>query len=68
MLNNEAYIGIVYYNRRESLVGNGPRGARNRKTRNRERPREEWIPIPVTAIIHRDTFDRVKQIKRNNSK
>ena len=27
--------------------GNGRRGARNRKTRNRERPREEWIPIPV---------------------
>ena len=68
MLNNEAYIGTVYYNRRESLEGNGPRGARNRKTRNRERPREEWIPIPVPAIIDRDTFDRVTQIKRDNSK
>ncbi len=45
LLNNEAYIGTVYYNRRESLEGNGPRGARNRKTRHRERPREEWIPI-----------------------
>jgi hypothetical protein len=68
LLNNEAYIGTVYYNRRESLEGNGPRGARNHKTRNRERPREEWIPIPVPAIIDRDTFDRVKQIKRDNSK
>jgi len=68
LLNNEAYIGTVYYNRRESLEGNGPRGARNRKTRNRERPREEWIPIPVPAIIDRDTFDRVKQIKRDNSR
>ena len=63
LLNNEAYIGTVYYNRRESLDGNGPRGARNHKTRNRERPREEWIAIPVPAII-----DRVKQIKRDNSK
>ena len=68
LLNNEAYIGTIYYNRRESLEGNGPRGARNYKTRNRERPREEWIPIPVPAIIGRDTFDRVKQIKRDNSK
>ena len=68
LLNNEAYIGTVYYNRRESLEGNGPRGARNRKTRNRERPREEWIPIKVPAIIDRDMFDRVKQIKRDNSK
>ena len=68
LLHNEAYIGTVYYNRRESLDGNGPRGARNRKTRNRERPREEWIAIPVPAIIDRDTFDRVKQIGRDNSK
>ena len=68
LLNNEAYIGTVYYNRRESLEGNGPRGARNRKTRHRERPREEWIPIPVPAIIDRDTFDRVKQVSRDNSK
>ena len=68
LLNNEAYIGTVYYNRRESLDGNGPRGARNRKTRHRERPREEWIPIPVPAIIDRDTFDRVKQVSRDNTK
>jgi site-specific DNA recombinase len=68
LLNNEAYIGTVYYNRREHYEGNAPRGARNRKTRSRERPREEWIPIPVQAIIGRETFDRVKQVKRDNSK
>jgi site-specific DNA recombinase len=68
LLNNEAYIGTVYYNRREHYEGTGKRGARNRKTRHRERPREEWIPIPVPAIIDRDTFDRVKQVSRDNSK
>jgi len=68
LLNNEAYIGTVYYNRRESLAGNGRHGARNRKTRHRERPREEWIPIPVPAIIDRDTFARVTQVSRDNSK
>jgi len=68
LLRNEAYIGTVYYNRRESLDGNGPRGARNRKTRHRERPREEWIPITFPAIISRDTFERINQIGRDNSK
>ena len=68
LLNNEAYIGTVYYNRREHYDGAGPRGARNRKTRSRERPREEWIPIPVPAIVGPDTFARVKQVSRDNSK
>ena len=67
LLRNEAYIGTMYYNRHESLEGNGPRGARNRKTRQRERPREEWIAIPVPAIIDRDTFERVKHVTRDNS-
>ncbi|MGZ6623409.1 MAG: recombinase family protein, partial [Solirubrobacteraceae bacterium] len=68
LLRNEAYIGTVYYNRREHYDGNGRRGARNRKTRSRERPREEWIPIPVPAIVDRDTFARVNQVSRDNSK
>ena len=67
LLRNEAYIGTMYYNRHESIPGNGPRGARHRKTRQRERPREEWIAIPVPAIIDRDTFERVKHITRDNS-
>jgi site-specific DNA recombinase len=67
LLRNEAYIGTMYYNRHESIPGNGPRGARNRKTRQRERPREEWIKIPAPAIIDRDTFERVKHVTRDNS-
>jgi site-specific DNA recombinase len=67
LLRNEAYIGTMYYNRHESIPGNGSRGARNRNTRQRERPREEWIAIPVPPIIDRDTFERVKQITRDNS-
>ena len=55
VLRNEAYVGTVYYNRHERIEG----ATRGRKTRLRERPREEWIAIPVTAIIDRDTFDRV---------
>jgi hypothetical protein len=65
LLSNEAYIGTVYYNRREHFDGGG---ARNRKTRSRERPRDEWIAIAVPAIVDRNTFDRVKQVSRDNSK
>jgi site-specific DNA recombinase len=69
LLHNEAYIGTVYYNRREYLEALSPRrGQRHRKTRHRDRPREEWIAIPVASIIDRDTFDRVKQVSRDNSK
>jgi site-specific DNA recombinase len=68
LLRNEAYVGTVYYNRREAMDGNGPRGARTRKTRYRERPREQWIPIQVPAIVDQDTFERAQQVSRDNSK
>jgi len=64
VLRNEAYVGTVYYNRHERIEG----AVRGRKTRLRERPREEWIAIPVTAIIDRDTFDRVSQVSHENFK
>ncbi len=67
LLRNEAYIGTMYYNRYESLEGGGPRGVRNRKTRQRERPRDEWIAISVPAIIDRELFERVKHVSRDNS-
>ena len=62
LLRNETYIGTVYYNRYERIEG----GTRGRKTRPRERPREEWIAIPVPAIIDRDTFERVSHITHAN--
>ena len=64
VLRNEAYVGTVYYNRHERIEG----ATRGRKTRQRERPREEWIAIPVPAIIDRDTFDRVSQVSHENFK
>jgi site-specific DNA recombinase len=62
LLRNEAYIGTVYYNRYERTEG----ATRGRKTRPRERPREDWIAIPVPAIIDRDTFERVNHITHDN--
>jgi site-specific DNA recombinase len=69
LLRNEAYIGRVYYNRRETINGApAHRGARHTKTRYRDRPREEWILIPVPTIIDQDTFDRAQQVRRENPK
>jgi len=69
LLHNEAYIGRVYYNRRETINSAGaPRGARRTKTRYRERPREEWITIPVPAIIDHDTFQRAQRVGREHAK
>ncbi len=69
LLRNEAYLGTVYYNRREAIEGADPRrGARHRKTRYRERPREEWIPIPVPAIIDQATFAAAQRVSRDNSR
>jgi site-specific DNA recombinase len=69
LLANEAYIGRVYYNRRETInVTGSARGARRTTTRYRERPREEWIEITVPAIIDTDTFQRAQQVSRETPK
>ena len=70
ILTNEAYYGVSYYNRRRWIESERTDHAfkKNRKTKCEWRPREEWIPIPVPAIIDKDTFDRVQeQLKKNKA-
>ncbi|MEX0448099.1 recombinase family protein [Xenorhabdus sp. SGI246] len=64
MLRNPAYKGTACYNKTET----GPRqrvtkpfrlrgyGVHGEKTSAHERPREEWIEIPVPAIVSEETF------------
>jgi len=63
ILTNHAYTGIAYANRlrvvpsqrrRSALepVGKGESAA--------EHPKEEWIPIPVPAVVTQEVFDRVR--------
>jgi site-specific DNA recombinase len=69
LLRNEAYIGTVYCNRHVAFEGESARrGVHNRKTSRRERPREEWIPIAVPAIVEPDLFERAQRVSRDNSK
>ena len=65
LLRNEAYTGRVYYNRTHSVsVTHGGK----RKTVQRPRPKEEWIPIAVPAVVADDVFDAAQRVSRDNSK
>src|SRR5206468_3651387 len=66
VLRNEAYVGRLYFNQTETVPRAGP-GSR-RATRQRRRPREEWITIPCPAIIDEAMFDAAQRVGRDNSK
>jgi site-specific DNA recombinase len=63
LLHNEAYIGRVYFNRTEAVPDPRP----GQRTRQVPRPREEWIPITVPAIVPQDVFEAVGRVTRDNS-
>ena len=51
VLRNEAYVGRLFWNRTHTSYDH--QLGRNRQTR---RPRDEWVTIPIPAIIDDDTF------------
>jgi site-specific DNA recombinase len=56
ILNNEAYIGTMYWNKYQRIS----------PTRKRPRPREEWLAIPVPPIIAPEVFEAAQQKLRRN--
>src|SRR6266704_275947 len=63
MLENPTYKGRAVYNRRQSV----PPTTGRKSTRLRLRPREEWIEIPVPAIVSEDVFEAAQRVARNHS-
>lgn len=63
MLMNRAYIGKFYQNRwnTEGMLGNKHK-PKDERIPMKERPREEWIPVPCPAIIDRQTFDHAQNL------
>jgi site-specific DNA recombinase len=63
MLMNRAYIGEFYQNKwnTEGMLGNKFRPKEDRIPQ-RERPKEEWIRVPIPAIIEKDQFDFVQAL------
>ena len=69
IVTNETYAGTTYYNKRYCVeTENSETGKyrRNKKNGRRIRPKDQWIPITVPAIISRRTWQLAQaQVKRN---
>ncbi len=63
MLANPTYKGRARYNRHQSL----PPTTGRKSTRFKLRPAEEWIEIPVPAIISEDLFEAAQRVARDHS-
>ena len=68
IVTNDAYTGVSYYNRRRFVESDRTDGVfrKTRKTRCVFRPKEEWIPVPVPALIDEDTFRRAQERMKIN--
>src|SRR5438128_768626 len=59
LLRNRAYVGSLIYYRKEEVPA--PDLGRHAKRR-RPRPEEEWITIPIPAIVSDDVFEAAQQV------
>ena len=64
LIRNEAYVGRAYYNRTASVLDRYPTKAK----RQIKRPRDQWIPIPVPAILDEQLFEAAQRVSYDNSK
>ena len=73
MLRNSAYRGIAYYGKTRiaprSRITRPLRlrgGTTSRNSANQERPREDWIGIPVPALVSEERFARAQELLQEN--
>lgn len=71
ILRNETYTGLTHYNKHKSAIP--PKHRTNREGKSKvtsviERPREEWIAIPVPRIISKELFEAAGRQLRANSR
>ncbi|WP_352716004.1 recombinase family protein [Mesorhizobium opportunistum] len=60
-----AYVGRAYYNRTVSVLDRHPAKAK----RQVRRPRDQWIPIAIPAIIiDEELFETAQRVSYDNSK
>ncbi|HUT73597.1 MAG TPA: recombinase family protein, partial [Armatimonadota bacterium] len=71
ILTSEAYIGTAHLFKTFPAAPERPRKAvqyrKNPKTSRGHRERQEWVPIPVPAMIDRETYDRAQAILQRNA-
>jgi site-specific DNA recombinase len=68
ILRNETYCGTTYYNKHRSVeVPGSSQKYRRRLNAGRQlRPRDEWVPITVPALMDRAQFARAQERLRQN--
>jgi site-specific DNA recombinase len=68
ILRNDAYTGVSYYNRRRFVESDRTDGIfrKARKTKAVTRPREEWIAVPVPALVDVDIFRGAQEQLKTN--
>ncbi|MCU1450710.1 MAG: invertase Pin-like site-specific recombinase [Acidimicrobiales bacterium] len=64
LLRNRTYMGTAEWFRRETVAPPRPGYSRGRQG---PRPQEDWIRVPVPAIVGEDLFEAAQRIKRDNS-
>ncbi len=72
ILKNETYTGIAYMNKTRSVEPQKhPKINKYRKRRKSskvERPREEWIGVPVPQIIEREQWEAAQRLLKKNAR
>jgi site-specific DNA recombinase len=63
LLRNQVYVGRLYYNQTEATPDLRPGGG----TRQRPRPKEEWIAIPVPALVSEEVFEAAERVGGRNA-
>jgi site-specific DNA recombinase len=63
ILRNETYMGVMHYGKKQRIAG---KRNPDKKTRWQPKPREEWIAIPVPAIIAASTFEAAQCLRVQN--
>ncbi len=61
-LKKDEYAGTYYYGKRETYVNDAGDKLQ------RDRPREEWIPLPCPPIIDKPIFDQARSMTRDNER
>jgi site-specific DNA recombinase len=64
LIRNRAYMGAAEWFRHETIAPPRPGQSHGRQ---QLRPKEDWIRVPVPAIISEETFEAAQRVKRDNS-
>jgi len=70
LLRNTTYYGEARWGSTYAVVPENPRNLEKyrkmKKTSNKKKPKEEWLMVPVPAIIDKDLFQKAREVLHSN--